>query len=120
VFALVAFDTPRTGVLVAYEDVGAPLVLPVLLGAVAVAGVTGAVVVVTVGDRYLAIVGDADPTRVVAVALAALVLAAYAFAGLVGLCIFATATALGLLPTRLGVKRVHLMAVLTLPIALAT
>ncbi|NHN40826.1 hypothetical protein G9C85_04155 [Halorubellus sp. JP-L1] len=117
VFALLAFDTPRTGVLVAYETIDAPLVLPVLLGAVLVAGVTGAVVVVTVGDRYLAVVGDADPTRVVALALVALVLAAYTFAGVVGLCLFATATALGLLPTRLGVKRVHLMAVLTLPIA---
>jgi putative membrane protein len=119
VFALVAFDTPRTGVLVAFDRIEAPLVLPVLLGAVVVAGVTGALVVVTIGDHYLAIVGSTDPTRVVALALTALVTAAYLFAGLTGLCIFATATAIGLLPTRLHVKRVHLMAVLTLPIALS-
>jgi len=118
VFALVAFDTPRTGVLVAFDRVDAPLVLPVLLAAVVVAGVTGALVVVTVGDHYIAIVGDADQTRVVALALATLVVTSLLFAGLPGLCIFATATVIGLVPTRLHVKRVHLMSVLTLPIAL--
>jgi putative membrane protein len=119
VFALVAFDTPRTGVLVAFDRIDAPLVLPVLLAAIVVAGVTGAFVVVTVGDHYLAIVGNADQTRVVALALAMLLAASLLFAGLPGLCIFATATLVGLLPTRLHVKRVHLMAVLTLPIALS-
>jgi putative membrane protein len=118
VFALVAFDTPRTGVLVAFDRVDAPLVLPVLLATVVVAGVTGAVVVVTVGDRYLAVVGNANQTRVVALALGTLLAASYTFAGVPGLCIFATATVIGLVPTRLHVKRVHLMSVLTLPIAL--
>ncbi|WP_323677206.1 tripartite tricarboxylate transporter permease [Halorubellus sp. PRR65] len=118
VFALVAFDSPRTGVLVAFDEIGAPLVLPVLVAAVVVAGVVGALVVVTVGDRYLAVVGDADQRTVVALALTALALAAWTFAGVVGCCLFAIATVIGLAPVRLGVKRVHLMSVLTLPIAL--
>jgi putative membrane protein len=116
-FALVSFDTPRTGVLVAYDQLDAPLVLPVCLAAVVLAGIAGAVVVVTVGDRYLAVVGATDPRRVVTVALAVLVAAAWLFAGVVGLCVFAVATIVGLLPTRLGVKRVHCMNVLVLPIA---
>jgi|AntDeeMinimDraft_5_1070356.scaffolds.fasta_scaffold00012_36 putative membrane protein len=118
-FALVAFDTPRTGVLVAFDRIGAPPRLPVLVGAVVVSGVAAATVVVAVGDRYLALVRALDTMRVVVVALAVLVAAAWTFAGVVGVCVFAVGAVLGLAPTRLGVKRVHLMAVLTLPVALS-
>jgi putative membrane protein len=120
VFALVTFDTPRTGVLVAYDQLGAPTPLPVLLSVVAIAGVAGALVVVTVGDAYLTLVGTTDPTHVVTLALAVLITASYVFAGLTGLCVFTVATLIGLLPPRLHVKRVHLMSVLVIPIALAT
>jgi putative membrane protein len=40
------------------------------------------------------------------------------FCGLVGLPILATATAIGLLPPKVGVKRVHCMGVLMLPVIL--
>jgi putative membrane protein len=41
------------------------------------------------------------------------------FCGLVGLPILATATAIGLLPPKVGVKRVHCMGVLMLPVILS-
>ena len=47
----------RSGVLVAVNSVGAPLSLPHLLAAAALAAAAGFLLVVTVGDRYLAAVG---------------------------------------------------------------
>jgi len=40
----------------------------------------------------------------------------WAFSGMLGLLILAVATAMGMIPPMLGVKRSHLMAVLIVPI----
>ncbi len=117
-FALVALGTPRTGVLVAFEQVSAPLNLPLLLASVALAAAVGFTLVLALGDRYLRTVGRADYTRVSVGVLCLLAGLSFLFSGLVGVGIFAASAALGLVPPRVGCRRVHLMGVLLWPLAL--
>jgi putative membrane protein len=117
-FALVALGTPRTGVTVAVEEAAVPLALPILLTAVATAAVCGFTLVLLVGDRYLRVVGTADYTTLSVGVLCLLVVVSYAFAGVVGVGVFVVAALLGLVPPRLGARRVHLMGVLIGPLLL--
>jgi len=117
-FALVALGAPRTGVLVAFEEAGAPLNLPLLLAGVAVAAAVGFVLVPAVGDWYLATVGRVDYTRLCLGTLGLLVALSYLFAGGVGVAAFAAATLVGLVPARFGARRAHLMGVLMGPLVL--
>jgi putative membrane protein len=122
VFALVALavlGTPRTGVTVALDDAGAmaePGALLRLLPVVGLAAVAGFLLVVSLGDRYLAAVGRADQRRLVAAVLAGLVGISYLFAGRVGVLLLGTATVVGLVPPRVGTRRLHLMGVLLGPL----
>jgi putative membrane protein len=116
--ALRALGSPRTGVLVALESSGAPLAFPLLLASVALAAALGFVLVPTLGDRYLSLVGALD-YRMLSVAVLALLLAlSFVFAGPVGIGIFAVATVIGLVPPRFGSRRATLMGVLLVPLAL--
>jgi putative membrane protein len=115
-FALVALGTPRTGVMVALETANAPLNLPLLLLAVVVGAAAGVTLLLVVGDRYLRVVGAIDATRLSAGVLGLLAVLATVFAGPVGLATFAVASAVGLVPARLGARRVHLMGVLMVPL----
>jgi len=115
-FALVALGSPRTGVLVALNEAAVPLDLPLLLGAVVVAGAVGAVMVPTVGDRYLAAAGRVDYARLSLGMIAGLAGLSYLFAGPAGVGVFALASAIGMIPPRFGARRVHLMGVLMGPL----
>lgn len=117
-FALVALGTPRTGVLVALEKTRAPLALGLFLCSVAIAAAVGFVLVVTLGDRYLAAVGRVDNTRLSLSVLGVLCVLVTALAGPVGLAVFAASTAVGLVPARFGARRANLMGVLLVPLAL--
>jgi len=117
-FALVALGSPRTGVLVALEETGVPHVLPVLLASVAIAAATGFVLVVVLGDRYLAVVGRVDTTVLCLVVLCFLGVLVAAFTGTVGLAVFAASTVVGLVPGRFGARRMSCMGVLLVPLAL--
>ena len=118
-FALLALGDPRTGVLVALEDAGVPIDLPLLLAAIGIAAAAGFVLVVSLGDRYLAIVGDVDHTRLCLGVLGLLVALVALFAGLPGIAVFAASAVVGLIPARLGARRATLMGVLLVPLALA-
>jgi len=118
-FALIALGTPRTGVLVAFDEAALPLAVPLLVLAVCVAGCVGAALVLTVGDRYLSVVGSLDNDRLALGVLGLLVVLSGVFAGFTGIGVFGVSALLGLLPTRFGARRVHLMGVLMVPIALA-
>ena len=118
-FALAALGTPRTGVTVAIEEAGVPLALPVLLVAVATAAVCGFTLVLLVGDAYLRVVGNADYTTLSVAVLTLLVGVSFAFAGAFGVGVFAVSALLGLVPPRLGARRVHLMGVLIGPLMLS-
>jgi putative membrane protein len=111
-FALVALGTPRTGVMVAMDRAGVPHATGVLVGTACLAAAVGFVLVVSVGDAYLRTIGRLDYTRVSLATGCVLVVLAYLFAGGVGLAVFALAALVGLVPPALGVRRVHLMAVL--------
>jgi putative membrane protein len=111
-FALVALGTPRTGVMVAMDRAGVPHAMGVLVGTACLAAAVGFVLVVSVGDTYLRTIGRLDYTRVSLATGCVLVVLAYLFAGGVGLAVFALAALVGLVPPALGVRRVHLMAVL--------
>jgi putative membrane protein len=115
-FALIALGSPRTGVLVALEEAEVPLDLPVLLSAVVIAAGVGFVLVVSVGDRYLDVVGRTDYTLLSVAILVLLIGLSYAFAGPFGIGAFAAATVVGLIPPRFGARRVHLMGVLIGPL----
>jgi putative membrane protein len=117
-FALVALGTPRTGVMVALSDANVPRSLPLLLAVVVLAAACAFCLVVLVGDGYLRVVGTADYTRLSVGVLSLLVVVSFLFAGWVGVAAFLVAGLVGLLPTRFGTRRVHLMGVLLGPLAL--
>jgi len=117
-FALVSLGSPRTGLLVALDRAAVPLNLPLLLAAVVLGACAGVAVILLVGDRYLAAVGARDPARVSVAVLALLLALSVLFAGLIGLGAFLAATLVGLLPPKTGARRVHLMGVLIVPLAL--
>ncbi|ELY43416.1 tripartite tricarboxylate transporter permease [Natronorubrum sulfidifaciens] len=115
-FALVAIGQPRTGVMVAFERVGAPLELPILLGGVVLAGLFGFVLVILVGDAYLEAVGRIAYWKISAAVLALLLCLSYLFTGVVGIGVFCLAAAIGMVPVRFRARRVHLMGVLIGPL----
>ena len=117
-FALIALGSPRTGVLVALEETGVPHVLPVLLASVAIAAAAGFVLVVVLGDRYLAVVGRIDTTVLCLAVLCFLGVLVTAFTGMVGLAVFAGSTVVGLVPGRFGSRRMSCMGVLLVPLTL--
>ncbi|ESS06044.1 MAG: hypothetical protein A07HB70_01591 [uncultured archaeon A07HB70] len=73
--------------------------------------------VVTVGDRYLRVVGRVDGAALAAGVLAGLAVLAGLFAGVTGVVVYVVAGAVGLVPVRLGARRVHLMGALLGPLA---
>ena len=115
-FALVALGSPRTGVLVAVEAASVPLSIPHLLVGIASGAIAGAVCVLLIGDRYLAVVGSLDPTRLSVGLLCVLAGLSYLFAGPVGVAAYLAATVVGLVPARFGARRATLMGVLIGPI----
>jgi putative membrane protein len=117
-FALVALGSPRTGVLVALDSAGVPLDLPLLLSGVALAAGVGFVLVPLVGDRYLRTVGRIEYTHLSIFVLCLLIGLAYLFAGFIGVGAFCASTLVGLVPAKLGARRVHLMGVLMGPLIL--
>lgn len=117
--ALVALGQPRTGVMVAFEETGAPLDLPILLAAIVLAGVCGFLIVIAVGEYYLAVVQRVEYATLSCCVLGALVALSWLFTGVFGIAIFLAASLVGLVPIRLGVRRVHLMGVLLCPLILS-
>lgn len=119
-FALVALGTPRTGVLVALNEAGVPLNLPLLLLSVGFAAAIGFALVPLVGDRYMLFVGQLDYAKLSVVVLVGLAVVAFLFAGPVGVVVFAGSAVIGLIPPRTGARRVHCMGVLILPVVLGS
>jgi putative membrane protein len=117
-FALLALGTPRNGVLVAMEQADLPVEAPLLLAAVAVAAAVSALSTVVLGDRYLRTVGRLDVVRVSVAVLIGLAILSGLFAGWLGVVAFVVAGLVGAIPVRYGTRRVHLMGVLLVPIAL--
>ncbi|MFB6070911.1 MAG: tripartite tricarboxylate transporter permease [Halanaeroarchaeum sp.] len=117
-FALVAVGSPRTGVLVAFERAHLPPNLPLLLTAIGVAAAVSFVLVPVVGDRYLRVAGSVDPRRLTVGVGALLVALVGVFTGVVGLALLALASVVGTIPPAYGARRVHLMGVLFVPLAL--
>lgn len=104
--------------MVALRETNTPLHFPTLLVSVAVAGILGFVLVLVLGDSYLRTVERADYRKLSVGVLSLLVVASFLFAGVVGIGILLVSVLLGLLPPRVGCRRVHLMGVLIGPLAL--
>ena len=117
-FALLALDSPRTGVLVAVDEAGVPLVLPVLLAVVVAASAAGFVLVGLLGDAAFRLVTRLNQRRLALSVLGLLVVLSVLFAGLAGIAVFAIATLVGLTAPWFGTRRVYLMGVLLGPLAL--
>ncbi len=117
-FALVALGTPRTGVLVALDETGVPIELPLLLASIGIAASTAFFLVLVVGDRYLAAVGAVDNTRLSLSVLALLCLLVFLLTGLRGVGVFVASALVGLIPARFGARRATCMGVLLVPLAL--
>jgi putative membrane protein len=115
--ALVTLGTPRTGVMVAIERARLPLNVPLLLATVVAAAALGTVLVLLIGDAYLRVVGRMDYARLCLGVLGMLTLVSFIFGGLVGLGSFFAASLVGLIPGHFGTRRVHLMGVLMVPLA---
>jgi putative membrane protein len=116
--ALVTLGTPRTGVMVAVQEAGVPLDLPVLLGSVLAAAAAGFVLVVAVGDGYLRWVGRADYTKLSVGVLCLIVVVVGVLTGPLGIGVFAVSTVVGLIPVRFQARRAALMGVLLVPLIL--
>jgi putative membrane protein len=126
VASLAVLGAPRSGVTVAVDTLGGEAgttptaglgFVGMLLVLVLAAGV-GIVLLVTVGDRYLGAVRRLPRRPLVVGVLGLLVALAVGFAGAVGGAVFCLAAVVGLLPPRVGARRVHLMGVLIGPVAL--
>ncbi|MFB6302148.1 MAG: tripartite tricarboxylate transporter permease [Haloferacaceae archaeon] len=117
-FALAGLDATRTGVTVAMAAAEAPVVLPVLLPAVALAAAAGMGLVVALGGRYLRAARHVDHARLAVGVLGLLAVLAYLFAGGTGVGVYLAASVVGLIPAAAGCRRVHLMGVLLGPLAL--
>ncbi|MFB6092378.1 MAG: tripartite tricarboxylate transporter permease [Haloquadratum sp.] len=135
VASLAVLGAPRSGVTVALSSLAAgpggslpgpggtsasaPIGLGGMLLVIVFAAALGIVVLVAVGDRYLRTVRLLPRRPVVVGVLGLLVALAVGFAGLLGGAVFCLAAVVGLLPPRVGARRVHLMGVLFGPIALS-
>ena len=108
-FALVALGTPRTGVLVAVDEAGVPLNLPVMVATVAASAGVAFILVLVLGDWYLTSVGQVNYTIVCGGILGLLVILSWLFSGFIGIGIFLASTLIGYIPVKGGSKRVHLM-----------
>ncbi len=115
--ALYAIGRARSGAAVAVGEimeVGATE-LVFLVGIALLAGGIAAVLQLKLGKlaaRHM----DRLPYRALCVAVLAFIIGlTIYFSGLAGLLIFATATAIGMLPAAVGVKRTHAMGVIMLP-----
>lgn len=127
VASLTVLGAPRSGVTVALSSLVGPAsdrsatvpmdLLGMLLVIVLAAGL-GIVLLLTVGERYLSIVRRLPRRPLLVVVLALLLALAVGFAGWIGGAVFCLAALVGLLPPRVGARRVHLMGVLFGPIAL--
>lgn len=118
-FALAALGAPRSGIVVAYEELGAPVELIILVLATVMAGCLGYLVVVTIGDRYLELIGEIDYTKLSVGLLVGLTGLSFLFAGPLGILVFGVSAIIGLVPVRIGGRRVHLMGVLIGPMLLS-
>ncbi len=122
VASLAVLGAPRSGVTVAVDtlggDAGAGLGFVGMVLVLVLAAGVGIVLLVTVGDRYLGVVRRLPRRPLVVGVLGLLVALAVGFAGAVGGAVFCLAAVVGLLPPRVGARRVHLMGVLIGPVAL--
>lgn len=116
--ALSALGSPRSGVLVALDTADVPLALPLLLASVVLGAAVGFVLVLTLGDRYLAIVGRVDHVRLSLGVLVLLAVLSAVFAGPLGVVVFVVAGLVGLVPPLFGARRATLMGVLIVPLLL--
>ncbi|WP_415381183.1 tripartite tricarboxylate transporter permease [Halosimplex sp. TS25] len=114
--ALVALGTPRTGVMVAVDEAGVPLDLPLMLGSVLAAAAAGFVLVVTLGDGYLRRVGQADYTKLSVGVLCLVLVVILTLTGPLGVGVFGLSTLVGLVPVKFGARRASLMGVLLVPL----
>ncbi|WP_435184594.1 tripartite tricarboxylate transporter permease [Halobellus sp. EA9] len=127
VASLLVLGAPRSGVTVALESLGSgvgvgttldPSSLAGALAVLVLAAGAGIGLLVTVGEWYLGAVRRL-PRRPLALAVLGLLGAlAVGFAGVLGGAVFCLAALVGLLPPRVGARRVHLMGVLFGPILL--
>jgi len=128
VAALFIIQRARSGVAVAIRDVVGisglrwedPTALPGLVAAIVVAALVAVALSYPLAVRasriYAALVGKL-PYRAIAIGVAAFLVSLVAvLAGATGLVIAGLAVPLGLLPPRWGVKRVHLMGALLVPV----
>ncbi|WP_044958054.1 tripartite tricarboxylate transporter permease, partial [Halarchaeum acidiphilum] len=118
-FAFVALGDAHTGVVVALDRSAAPLDLPLYVVCCLLAAAVAVLLVVPVGERYLAAAAALPTPWVCAGACALVCCLAIALAGPVGLVVLLGATVLGFVPPYFGARRVHLMGVLVVPLLLA-
>jgi len=135
VASLAVLGAPRSGVTVALSSLAAggssaatsasasagasaPIPLPEMLLVIVLAAGLGIAILLTVGERYLLVVRRLPRRPLVLGVLGLLFALAVGFAGALGGAVFCLAAVVGLLPPRVGARRVHLMGVLFGPIAL--
>jgi putative membrane protein len=137
VASLAVLGAPRSGVTVALSELAAggggdvaaagsnggalgaaPLGLVEMLLVIVLAAGLGIAILVTLGDRYLRVIRRLPRRPLVVAVFGGLLALALGFGGVLGGAVFCLAAVVGLLPPRVGARRVHLMGVLFGPVAL--
>jgi len=115
--ALYAIGRPRSGAAVAVGEiinVGANELL-LLIGIALFAGGLATIIHLRLGKLAAKHIQRLPYRTMCVVVMVSIVGISFYYAGLIGLLVLATATAIGLLPTAVGVKRTHCMGVIMLP-----
>lgn len=95
-----------------------PGLLLILCGAALLAAAVSYPLTLCIARRFARWIGRVPYDRVARIVLVGLGALLFVLAGIMGVLLAAVATVLGLLPPRIGVKRIHLMGCLLLPVIL--
>ncbi len=129
--ALFTILRPRSGGAAAIQELSAGTILPwepmqaipwalaLFLVAAVVGTALGLLYVLTLGRAFVALLQRLPYNRLVDITLVLLVALLLLFSGVMGLGVAAVAAALGSVPLLTGVRRVHLMGALILPVVLS-
>ncbi len=117
--ALYYIGRPRSGVMVAFEELGLSLdieVVATLMAAIAVSSLGAYLVTVWLSGRVFRVLRGLDYRALCVSVGVLLVVLTYAFSGVAGIPVLAAATAIGLVPNYSRVRRVNCMGCLLLPL----
>lgn len=121
--ALYIIHRPRSGAMVAVNEILNPIAWDVSLMVLFLSVIVGVSIVsyfvtISIGERISKVLSRLNYQRISATVLICLCIMVILTTGLFGLIVFATATAIGMIPSHFKVRKSHAMGVLLFPLIL--